>query len=103
MKKHRSMAETALLADRIAGAVTGCPLVARLAGGFTATYLPGRTVPGVAVREDGVRIAVVAIYGPPLADIVDQVRTAASRRAPGLRVDVTIDDLELPDDGRRPR
>ena len=89
--------EPGRLADRIATAVASCPSVARLAEGPIATYLPGRAVRGVAVREDEVRIAVVARYGLPLARVADQVRAAAGHEAPGRRVDVTIADIETRD------
>ncbi len=86
--------EAGRLADRIALAVTACPSVVRLAAGPVATYLPGRAVRGVAVREGDVRIAIVARYGPPLARVADEVRAAARLTAPGLRVDVLIEDIE---------
>jgi hypothetical protein len=103
MKSVRRASDAGPLAERIATAVGGCPLVARLADGPIATYLPGRTVPGVAVREDAVRVAVVAVYGPPLAEVVRQVRTVAGRAAPGLRIDVTIEDVALPGESVRAR
>ena len=95
----RDTAEAGLLADRIAAAVAGCPAVAALADGPVATYLPGRTVPGVAVRDDRVVVvvAVVARLGRPLAEAVGQVRAAVAGVAPGLAVDVYIDDIQLPD------
>jgi hypothetical protein len=85
---------TAALADRISAAVADCPLVARLADGPIATYLPDHVVRGVAVRDDHVRIAVVAAYGPPLAEVVRQVRAAARRWAPERRIDVEVLDIE---------
>jgi hypothetical protein len=94
----RDTAEAERLADQVAAAVTGCPSVVRLAEGPVATYLPGRAVRGVALREGEVRVAVVAAYGPPLTDIAEQVRAAVRRAAPGLRVDVMIEDIDLPDD-----
>jgi hypothetical protein len=86
-----------LLADRIAAAVAGCPAVAALAEGPVATYLPGRTVPGVAVRDGLVVVTVVARHGRPLAEAAGQVRAAVGAVAPGLAVDVRIDDIQLPD------
>jgi len=94
----RDTAEAGLLADRIAAAVAGCGAVAALADGPVATYLPGRTVPGVAVRDDlVVVVAVVARLGRPLAEAAGQVRAAVAGVAPGLAVDVYIDDIQLPD------
>jgi hypothetical protein len=89
----------AQLADRIAAAVAACPLVAGLADGPVATYLPGRIVRGVAVREHVVVIAVVARYGP-LADTACQIHAAASRVAPGLAIEVRIEDLQLPSESQ---
>jgi hypothetical protein len=91
-----NLSQAGHLAERIAAAVTDCPSVVRLAAGPAATYLPGRTVPGVAVREDQVRIAVVAAYGPPLADIAEEVRTVARRVVPNLPINIAIEDIEVP-------
>lgn len=86
------------VADRIAAAITACPDVARLSAGPVATYLPGRSVPGVAVRDEEVRVAVVARYGRPLAEVAEQVRAAVTPLVPGRRVDVSIDDLAIGDE-----
>ncbi|GAA0338942.1 hypothetical protein NE235_27605 [Actinoallomurus spadix] len=88
--------EAGSLADRISAAVAACPLVARLAEGPIGTYLPGRSVRGVAVGDGEVRVAVVARYGRPLAEVADQVRAAARSVVPEWRVDVAIDDIEIP-------
>jgi hypothetical protein len=95
----RDAGEVALLADRIAAAAAGCPAVATLADGPVATYLSGRTVTGVAVRGTAVEIAMIARFGLPLAEVADQVRAAVQPLAPGLRVDVRIDDIALPEIG----
>ena len=87
------------LADRIAAAVTRCPDVARLTqipGMPVATYLPGRTVSGVAVRPAEVEICVVARYGPPLPQVAAQVRQAVEPLVPGWVVDVVIADITAP-------
>ena len=91
--------EVAELADRIAAIVTGCPDVAGLTqnpGVPVATYLPGRTVSGVAVRPAEVEICVVARYGPPLAQVAAEVRQAVEKLAPGRTVDVVIGDITPP-------
>jgi hypothetical protein len=88
--------EVAELADRIATTVTGCPDVAGLTqtpGIPVATYLPGRTVAGVAVRPAEVEICVVARYGPPLAEVAAQVRQAVEPLVSGRVVDVVIGDI----------
>jgi hypothetical protein len=87
------------LADRIAAAVTGCPDVAGLTqvpGLPVATYLPGRTMSGVAVRPTEVEICVVARYGPPLPRVAAQVRQAVQPLVPGRVVDVVIADITSP-------
>jgi uncharacterized alkaline shock family protein YloU len=108
------VAEPGALADQIAGAVTGVPGVAGLTEmpGFpVATYLPGRTVSGVAVRAGHVEICVVASYGRPLPQIAAQIRQAVAPLVPGRAVDVVIADITSPDEppgaetapaGRRP-
>ncbi|MEV7966079.1 hypothetical protein AB0O34_08855 [Sphaerisporangium sp. NPDC088356] len=85
------------LADRVAQAVTACPDVASLGGGPVATYLSGRTVAGVAVRETEVEVAVVVRYGRPLAEIAAEVRDAVGPLAPGLPIHVRITDIGAPD------
>jgi hypothetical protein len=93
------LAEVADLADRIAATVTRCPDVAGLTqnpGIPVATYLPGRTVSGVAVRPAQVEICVVARYGPPLAQVAAQVRRAVAPLVPDRAVDVVIGDITPP-------
>jgi hypothetical protein len=91
--------EAAELADRIVRAVTGCPAVAGLAGapgGPVATYLPGRVVPGVAVRPGEVEVCVTAGPGLPLPEVAAQVRQAVMPLVPGWAVDVVIGDIAGP-------
>lgn len=92
---RHDLAETARLADQIAEAVSGVPGVARLMPGPVATYLPGRTVPGVAVRDGEVVVSIAARYGKSLVELAEQVRIASRRAAPGLRIDVMVDDVEV--------
>ncbi len=94
----QSLAEVAELADRIAATVISCPDVAGLTqnpGIPVATYLPGRTVSGVAVRPAEVEICVAARYGP-LAQVAAQVREAVEPLVPGRVVDVVIGDIAPP-------
>jgi hypothetical protein len=96
----RSPTAVADLADLIAAAVTKCPDVAGLGqvpGIPVATYLPGRTVSGVAVRADEVEVSVVAKYGLPLQQIADEVRQAVAPLVPGRVVDVVIADITAPE------
>jgi hypothetical protein len=91
--------EVAELADRIATTVTRCPDVAGLTqnpGIPVATYLPGRTVSGVAVRPGEIEICVVARYGLPLPLVAEQVRRAVEPLVPGRVVDVVIGDITRP-------
>jgi uncharacterized alkaline shock family protein YloU len=91
-------AKVAELADRIVGAVTGCAAVAGLTeapGGPVATYLPGRTVSGVAVRGGEVEVCVVARYGLPLSEVAEQVRQAVAPLVPDRVVDVVIGDIAV--------
>ena len=88
--------EVGELADRIAAAVTTCPSVAglgRVPGVPVATYLPGRTVSGVAVRAGEVEVCVVARFGMPLPEVAAQIREAVAPLAPGRLVDVVIADI----------
>jgi hypothetical protein len=96
---YPTLDEAAELADRIAAAVTRCPDVAGLTqipGMPVATYLPGRTVSGVAVRSAEVEICVVARIGPPLPQVAAQVRQAVEPLVPGRVVDVVIADVTTP-------
>lgn len=96
---YRTLDGVAELADRIAAAVTRCPDVAGLTqipGMPVATYLPGRTVAGVAVRSAEVEISVVARFGLPLPQVAAQVRQAVEPLVPGRVVDVVIADITSP-------
>lgn len=90
------LAVVAELADRVAAAVAACPGVARLVPGPLATHLPHRVVMGVAVRGGVVRVGVVARHGWPLPEVARQVREAAEVAASGWRVDVAIEDIDVP-------
>ncbi|HEY8453655.1 MAG: hypothetical protein FWJ70_06940 [Micromonosporaceae bacterium] len=92
----RDPQEMGRLVDRVAEAVVGCPGVAGLWRGPAGTYLPHRTVPGIAVRDGVVSVSVVARYGPDLSAVAAQVRDAVRRVVPDSRVDVQIEDIEPP-------
>ncbi|HEX6499418.1 MAG TPA: hypothetical protein VF054_10350 [Micromonosporaceae bacterium] len=82
--------------DAIARAVLDCPAVASLSD-QVATYLPGRRVVGVAVRDDGtssVEVHVVGTWGPTVHEIDAQVRRAVARVAGEVPLTVVIDDLD---------
>lgn len=92
----RDVNELAQLADGIAAAVAGCAGVARLWQGPVGTYLPHRVVPGVAVHDGEVSVSVVARYGHRLTAVAEEVRAAVRHAAPGRRIDVVIEDIEVP-------
>lgn len=88
-------------ADRVAAAVAGCRTVARLSAGplgEVATYLPGRRVRGVAVRDSApepeVEVHVVGWYGPTVREISGEVEAAVRSVLPGHRILISIDDLD---------
>lgn len=86
------------LAELVAEATLGCPDVSSLSGGMVgevATYLPGRRVTGVRVRDAVVEVHVVARYGPPMDEIGAQVRAAVTPFVGDRTVAVTIDDLAV--------
>lgn len=85
-------------ADRVAEAVTRCPGVAGLSGGVgggAATYLPGRRITGVVIRDGAVHVHVVGRYGPTMAQITEEVEHAVRSVLPDHRVRVSIDDLDV--------
>lgn len=87
--------------DLLAAAVTACASVAGLSGGVAgevATYLPGRRVTGIRVRDEEVQVHVVGVYGFPVAQMGAEIRTAVGPLVRGLPVSVRIDDLAAPGD-----
>lgn len=84
--------------DAVAGAVQACPSVTRLATGGpveVATYLPGRRVHGVRIHDGTVEVHVVARYGAVLPAVGEEVRRAVAPLAPGHKVAVFVDDLDI--------
>ncbi|WP_433496707.1 hypothetical protein ACQP1K_17070 [Sphaerimonospora sp. CA-214678] len=80
----------------VAARVMSCPGVAGLSTGpfgTLATYLPGKVVPGVSVRDDEIEVHLVARYGTPLPELAASVREALGDLSTGRRVNVTIEDL----------
>jgi hypothetical protein len=87
------------VAELIAAEVSTCSGTASLSGGKfgeVATYLPGRRVIGVRITGDVVEIHVVATWGRTLPEVAEEIRTACLPLAPGRRIDVVIEDVELP-------
>jgi hypothetical protein len=84
--------------DLIAEAVLEVPGVHELHAGImgeVATYLPGRRLNGLRVRDDGCEVHVVVGYGADIAETAEQVRTAVRSFVSGP-VDVTIEDVAAP-------
>lgn len=88
-------------ADAVAAAALDVPCVVRLASdgpAQVATYLPGRRVAGVALREDSCEVAVVLrIDGRPLPELADEVRRAVVPHVGDRAVDVVIADIVIAD------
>lgn len=86
------------LADRVATAVLGVEGVSGLHGGSfgeVATYLPGRRVTGVRLREDGSDVHVTIGLGARVPDVATRVREAVGAVAPGS-VEVVVEDVAAP-------
>jgi uncharacterized alkaline shock family protein YloU len=66
--------------------------------GEVSTYLPGRRVNGVRLREDGCEVHVVLDWGSPVRETADAVRTAVEALVDGP-VHVTVEDVAAPGDG----
>lgn len=83
------------LIDAVAAAVRSVDGVADLHGGTfgeTATYLPGRRVPGVRMTPDGTEVHVALLLGAPIRETAQAVRRAVAAQVPGP-VDVTVEDV----------
>ena len=88
------------LADQVAAVVLTVRGVTGLHDGMfgeTATYLPGRRVPGVRLTEDVTDIHLTLTYGAPVFATAQQVRTAVAALVPGP-VNVTVEDVAPPTD-----
>lgn len=89
--------------DGVVAAVTAVDGVVGLhAGGpgAPATHLPGRTVRGVRLDDDGGQLSVVLEFRRDidLVDLADRVRAVASDAA-GVPVDVVVSDIAASDPG----
>jgi uncharacterized alkaline shock family protein YloU len=89
------------VADLVAAAVRAVPGVADLhAGSFgeVATYLPGRRVAGVRIREDITDVHVVTLWGAPVPATADAVRFAVQPIV-STPVHVVVEDVLDPTAG----
>jgi hypothetical protein len=83
-------------ADQVAAAVAAAPGVAALSGGRlggVGTYLPGRRVTGVVVRDGDIEVHVIGRAGIPVGTIAAEVRRAAEPFSSGHPVHVIIEHL----------
>lgn len=83
------------LADLVAAAVTSVPGVAGLhAGAFgeSATYLPGRRVNGVRLREDITEVHVTLVYGVAVLEAAERIRSAVAPLVDTV-VEVSVEDI----------
>lgn len=87
--------------DDVVSAALATEGVVRLDGGLhgeVATYLPGRRVPGVRVRQRAVEVHVVVDASRDVQQTAAQVRAAVLALAPDLPIDVVVADLLLPEE-----
>lgn len=87
-------------ADTVAAAVLGVPGVVALHGGTfgeVGTYLPGRKVDGVRIRDDVTEVHVVLTWGVDVRETAGAVRSAVQPLT-GTPVDVCVEDV-VPDTG----
>lgn len=86
-------------AEAVASAVLAVPGVNALHAGVVgevATYLPGRRVNGVRLRDDECEVHVVLDWGSPVLRTADDVRVAVEHLVDGP-VHVTVEDIASPD------
>jgi hypothetical protein len=85
--------------DAVTAIVRGCAGVSALDGGpfgEVASYLPGRTIPGVAVDDNRIRVQVRSNWGVPAADVAALITAALAPLAGPRPVDVAIADIDDP-------
>src|SRR6476620_7224282 len=85
--------------DAVASAVRAVPGVSDLAGGRfgdATSYLPGRRLAGVAVRDGTVRISVRARWGVSAGDLLRQITLALRPIFSDRRIDVVIAEIDNP-------
>ena len=85
--------------DAVATTVGNCAGVAGLTGGpyhEVATYLPGRTVDGVAVADGRVSVQVRSRWGVEAPLLARLIKTVLTPLTGGRPVDVTIADIDDP-------
>jgi len=88
---------TELDVDAVAAAVAGVPSVRLHEGSAVGTHMPGRRVSGVRLRGTDLEIHVALVHPTTVEQAAAAVRSALTVLPVG-RVDVTIDDVILPED-----
>ena len=92
--------------DAVAAVVRGCAGVSGLDGGpygGVATYLPGRTVPGIVVRDGRVGVQVRSAWGVEAPLLAAMITAALAPLTGGYPVDVAIADIDDPPSTPPPR
>ncbi|KQX73722.1 MULTISPECIES: hypothetical protein [Aeromicrobium] len=87
-------------AEAIASATLAVAGVSALHAGVVgevATYLPGRRVNGVRLRDDSCEVHIVLEWGSPVVATADDVRTAIEPLV-DVPVHVTVEDVAGPGD-----
>jgi hypothetical protein len=90
--------------EAVAAAVQGCAGVSALDSGqfgVIASYLPGRRVPGVVVRDWSVLVGVCSRWGVKAADLFAQIASAAAPLIGRRWVEVAIGDIDDPPEPAR--
>lgn len=92
--------------DAVAAAVRNCAGVSGLDGGpygDVTTYLPGRTVQGIVVRDGRVRVQVRSAWGVEAPRLAAMITAALAPLTGGRPVDVVIADIDEPPSTPAPR
>lgn len=89
--------EPADLAARAALSVEGVTGLHGGSFGEVATYLPGRNVAGVTVRDEGTTVHLAVAFGADLRRVADEVRRRVAAVAPEP-VEVVVEDVTGPSD-----
>lgn len=83
------------LADRVEAAVLSVPGIVALHGGAfgeVGTYLPGRRVAGIALRDNETEVHVVVAYGAAVLETAKAVQAAVGALV-GTPVNVAVEDV----------
>lgn len=86
--------------DAVAAVVQGCAGVSALVGGRfgeVVSYLPGRKVTGVLVRDGRVRVQVRSRWGIPAADLGVLIKVLVAPLTGYCPVDVVIAEIDDPE------